>query len=393
MRKPPPGANPKTKTMLRAAATATSAGTPSSPPPEPAPRPSVLVVDDERPVREVLTRVLETGGFQVRAAGSVDEAEGILAAGFRPHAALLDIHLAGRSGVDLLMDLRERYPETQVVMSTGVQDLETVRFCLREGAYDYLLKPFDPKELLDAVNKALDRGEQVRSFRRQKETLETTVVEQRRVLESTRHLALLAMARLAESRDRATGMHLERIAEYSVVLARTLRAGPYGGRITDDFLDRLGIAASLHDIGKVGVPDAILLKEGPLSDEEREVMRSHTVVGGDTLRQLAAGDSDTELIGMAMEIAYQHHERWDGAGYPRGLAGEGIALAARIVALADAYDAITSARPYKPAFEHKEAVSRIASDRGTHFDPVVVDAFLACHREIDRVRQKLRNGG
>jgi putative two-component system response regulator len=353
----------------------------------------VLVVEDDTPMRDLLVQVLEAEGYDVEEARHGDEAEALIDGGFRPQVALLDIHLPGRSGVELLAWLRERLPETQVVMSTGVQELDTIRHCLREGAYDYLLKPFDPVELLAAVNEAVARGEQVRSFQRHQEDLETTIVERTRALESTRELALLAMARVAESRDRETGMHLDRIAELSVVLARALEGGPYGAFVTGDFLDRLRVSAPLHDIGKVAVPDAILLKAGPLSDEEREVMRNHTAIGGDTLRNLASGGEDVRFLEMAVEIAYQHHERWDGTGYPRGLAGERISLAARIVALTDAYDAITSDRPYKRAFEHKEAVRRIAVDRGRHFDPVLVDAFMECHRELDRVRQALRNGG
>jgi putative two-component system response regulator len=205
-------------------------------------------------------------------------------------------------------------------------------------------------------------------------------------------MALLAMARLAESRDRDTGAHLERMAEYARTLARTLQSGPYAGRISDEFVERLFKSAPLHDIGKVGIPDSILLKEGPLNPEEVRVIRRHTTIGGDTLRDLATGSAGTTFLDMAIDIAYQHHEKWDGGGYPKGLAGEEVSLAARIVALADAYDAITSARPYKPAFEHKEAVRRIVLDRGTHFDPVVTDAFLACHRELDRIRQEVRNG-
>jgi putative two-component system response regulator len=182
------------------------------------------------------------------------------------------------------------------------------------------------------------------------------------------------------------------MAEYARILARTLQSGPYAGRIGDEFVERLFKSAPLHDIGKVGIPDSILLKEGPLTPDEVVVIRRHTTIGGDTLRDLATGSAGATFLDMAIDIAYQHHEKWDGGGYPKGLAGEEVSLAARIVALADAYDAITSARPYKPAFEHKEAVRRIVLDRGTHFDPVVTDAFLACHRELDLIHQEVRNG-
>lgn len=354
------------------------------------PRPRILVVDDEPQVRSLLAASLDGEGYEIREAADAEEAQVLVRTGFVPEVALLDINLPGMSGVQLLGWLRRSAELVQVIMSTGVQDLETVRYCLREGAYDYLLKPFDFDELDKTVRQALERGRQVRTFRRQREDLETTVTEKSRELESTRDMALLAMARLAESRDRETGAHLERMAEYARILARALQSGPYAGRISDEFVERLHKSAPLHDIGKVGVPDAILLKEGPLTAEEMRIMRSHTKIGGDTLRGLAAGTPDATFLDMAIEIAYQHHEKWDGSGYPKGLAGEEISLAARIVALADAYDAITSARPYKPAFEHKEAVRRIVVDRAKHFDPVVTDAFLECHRELDRIRQQVR---
>lgn len=356
------------------------------------PAPRVLVVDDEAPIRALLVSSLEAEGYEVREATDAEEAQGLIRGGFLPEVALLDINLPGISGVELLSWIRRADEHVQVIMSTGIQDLETVRFCLREGAYDYLLKPFDFAELDKAVRQARERGRQVRRFRGQREALETTVTEQSRELASTRDMALLAMARLAESRDRNTGAHLERMAEYARILARTLQSGPYAGRIGDEFVERLFKSAPLHDIGKVGIPDAILLKEGPLNPEEVRVIRRHATIGGDTLRDLAAGSAGATFLDMAIDIAYQHHEKWDGGGYPKGLAGEEVSLAARIVALADAYDAITSARPYKPAFEHKEAVRRIVLDRGTHFDPVVTDAFLACHRELDRIRQQVRDG-
>ncbi|HEX6200797.1 MAG TPA: response regulator, partial [Thermoanaerobaculia bacterium] len=218
--------------------------------------PRVLVVEDEVPVRRLLVTVLESEGWEVRAAVNGAEAQAVVRGGFAPDVVLLDIQLPGMSGVQLLEWLRREAELAQVIMSTGVQDLETVRFCLREGAYDYLLKPFDTVELAQVVEKALERGRQVRSFRRRREDLESTVVEQTRELESTRDMALLGMARLAESRDRETGAHLERIAEYAEVLARALRSGPYAERIGDPFLTRLRHSAPLHDIGKVGVPDA-----------------------------------------------------------------------------------------------------------------------------------------
>jgi putative two-component system response regulator len=154
-------------------------------------------------------------------------------------------------------------------------------------------------------------------------------------------------------------------------------------------VDHLYKSSPLHDIGKVGIPDAILLKPGPLAPDEMTVMRRHPEIGGDTLRDVIERYEGHRFLRMGMEIAYCHHEHWDGSGYPRGLAGLDIPLAARIVALADAYDTITSRRPYKSASDHEEAVRRIVRDRGTHFDPVLVDVFLRCHREFAEIRGRL----
>ncbi len=203
----------------------------------------------------------------------------------------------------------------------------------------------------------------------------------------TRDAALLTLARLAESRDNETGCHLNRISAYSREIALALARSPYADRIDERFVEQLAKSSPLHDIGKVGIRDSILLKAGPLTREQEEEMRRHTFIGGDTLRSVIGTEADGHFLRMAMEIAYCHHEQWDGAGYPRSLAGEKIPLSARIVALADAYDCITSVRVYKPAYSHGEAIRRIIADRAHHFDPVVVDAFLLCHERLDEIRR------
>ncbi len=206
----------------------------------------------------------------------------------------------------------------------------------------------------------------------------------------TRDMALVTLARLAESRDTDTGHHLERIAAYSRSIAVGLLNSPYADRVDERFIEQLEKSSPLHDIGKVGIPDDILRKPGRLTDEEFDIMREHTTIGGNTLRSVIDDFDDHTFLEMGMEIAYCHHEKWDGSGYPRQLAGEEIPLSARIIAVSDAYDCITTKRVYKPAYDHKDAVSRILKDRGRHFDPVVVDAFLACQDEFDTIRETYR---
>lgn len=201
------------------------------------------------------------------------------------------------------------------------------------------------------------------------------VVEQRgRSLMRTRDAVIFGLAKLAESRDDDTGQHLDRIRQYVEILARGLAARHE--ELDDAMIRTLGLASSLHDIGKVGIPDAILLKRGPLSDEEFAVMRKHTLIGGDCLLAIKRRLGDDDFLVTACEIALSHHERWDGAGYPYGLRGHQISLAGRIVALADVYDALTSRRVYKDAMAHDEARRIILEGRGTQFDPDVVDAFV-----------------
>lgn len=217
--------------------------------------------------------------------------------------------------------------------------------------------------------------------------LETEVAVRVRESLDARHSLIVGLAKLAESRDTDTGHHLERICAYSELLADQLR-----GRfpeITDAWIDHLRLASSLHDIGKVGIPDSVLLKPGRLTPEERAVMERHPVIGAETLATVRDRLADDPLVELSQAVARSHHERWDGRGYPDGLAGEAIPVAARIVALADVYDALTSARVYKPAFPHAEAARIIREGRATQFDPDVVDAFDRVADRFDAARERL----
>ncbi|HWM93849.1 MAG TPA: HD domain-containing phosphohydrolase [Thermoanaerobaculia bacterium] len=352
-------------------------------------RERIVIVDDEPGVRRLLRAHLACLPYECVEARDAAEAMALAAEEPRPTLVLSDIEMPGLSGVELLKRLKELDPNVQVIMVTGLQTLETVRQCLREGAYDYIVKPFDPDDLLATVERALERARLIRQNEEYQINLERMVLEQTVEIRQTRDIALLTLAKLAESRDHGTGQHLERMAAYSRRLAEQLAGGPYSGRIGTAFVEHLYKSSPLHDIGKVGIPDSILLKEGPLDDQERGVMRRHPEIGGDTLRSVVERFRGNTFLTMGMEIAYSHHERWDGGGYPYGLAGDQIPLAARIVAVADAYDAITSRRPYKGACDHEEAVRRITADRGAHFDPVLVDAFLTCHREFEGIRGRL----
>ncbi|HEX9736652.1 MAG TPA: HD domain-containing phosphohydrolase [Thermoanaerobaculia bacterium] len=350
----------------------------------------ILVVDDEVAVRELLVSQLAFLGFEARQTADGEYSLEIARSDHPPALVLLDIEMPGLSGVDLLRRLKKISEDIQVVMVSGLRDLGTVRECLREGAYDYLAKPFELEDLHNTAERAIERRQLIRQNRDYKEHLERKVLEKTEEIRRTRDLALMTLAKLAESRDSETGLHLERIAEYSRILARALRQGERHPEVDDEFVDWVVKSAPLHDIGKVGIADAILRKAGPLTVEESETMRRHTTIGGDTLRSVLEQFSGTSFLTMAMEIAYYHHERWDGGGYPFGLVGEEIPLAARIVSIADAYDAITSRRPYKEPLSHEVAVERIRVDSGKHFDPRLVEAFLGSEGEFAVVHRRLQ---
>jgi putative two-component system response regulator len=349
----------------------------------------VVIVDDEPGVRGLLLAFLSSLPLDCQPAKDAAEALALAAEEPRPALVLSDIEMPGLSGVELLKRLKSLDETIQVIMVTGVLQMDTVRQCVRAGAYDYIVKPFESEDLLRTVERALERGRLIRQNAEYRRDLERMVREQTVEIRQTRDIALLTLARLAESRDTVTGQHLERMAEYSRRLAEAAARESVLGWVTPEVVDQLYKSSPLHDIGKVGIPDAILRKPGPLAPDEMAIMRTHTEIGGDTLRSVIERYTGHSFLKMGMEIAYHHHEHWDGSGYPRGLAGAQIPLAARIVALADAYDTITSRRPYKAAFDHEEAVRRIARDRGTHFDPVLVDVFLRCHRDFAEIRERL----
>ena len=214
--------------------------------------------------------------------------------------------------------------------------------------------------------------------------LQQKITSSGRELVKTQNAVIFGLARLAESRDNDTGQHLDRIRLYVTILAEDI-ASDHPDFMDSDFIHNLGLASSLHDIGKVGIPDSVLLKPGKLTPEERSIMELHTLIGGECLDAIQARLGDNEFMETARQVAYHHHERWDGTGYPHSLRGEEIPLVARIVAVADVYDALTSKRPYKKAMSHIESREIIVSGKGRHFDPQLVDCFLRHEEEFSAI--------
>ncbi|HZO97894.1 MAG TPA: HD domain-containing phosphohydrolase [Gaiellaceae bacterium] len=324
----------------------------------------VLVVDDEPVARRLAVRVLERHGYAC--AEAADAAEALAAVEAAPPDVMVsDVNMPGESGLELVRRVSAGHPHVATVMVTMRDDPEVADEALEGGAYGYVIKPFEPNELVIAVAGALRRRALAEENRMHRERLAELVERRTRELESSRAEAVERLARAVDSRDPETGSHLERM---SVLVARLARALGW----SDEHAETLRLASLLHDVGKVGVADDLLLKQAPLEPAERSRIEAHAAIGHAIL---AGGES--ELMQLADLIAWTHHERFDGSGYPRGLAGEEIPIAGRIAAVADVFDALTSDRPYRPALSTVEALRSIRADRGRGFDPAVVDALLA----------------
>jgi putative two-component system response regulator len=331
----------------------------------------VLVVDDDPVTLEMVADNLAHYGYEVTTATDGREAYDLVRSG-RFRLVVSDWQMPRMTGLQLCREIRKRnsYGYVYFLLLTSNTGLENCVHGLEAGADDFLTKPFQPEEL----RQRLRTGERVLSL-------------------ESRDLMIFAMAKLTESRDNETGAHLERMREYSRILAEEMSDWPKFSSVIDgDYVQLVYLTSPLHDIGKVGIPDAVLLKPGRLTPEEFDVMKTHTTLGGDTLGALVQARPDAEFLTMAREIALTHHERFDGGGYPQGLKGEDIPLCGRIVALADVYDALTSKRVYKAAFSHETARGIILDGRGTQFDPDVVQAFLNREGDFIETARKLGDG-
>jgi putative two-component system response regulator len=331
----------------------------------------VLVVDDELATVKFLTRLLNNTGAEI---SSVTDGRLVpeLVAAQDPDLIILDLHMPHMDGfavMEALGPLRSPARYLPILVLTGDTSSAVKQRALRVGARDFLSKPFDTVEALLRIRNLLTTRHFYSALEREQQRLEQAVRERTQELADT-HLEIVGrLARAAEYRDDNTGEHTRRVGRLSGLLARKLAYDA-------DAVAMIERAAALHDVGKVGVPDAILLKPGPLTPGEIEIMRTHAVVGAKIL-----SNSRAPLLRMAEAIALTHHERWDGTGYPAKLRGEEIPFVGRIVAIADAFDAMTHNRPYQPAIPIEAAVETLTGLRGRSYDPVVVDAFTELHRD------------
>ena len=335
--------------------------------------PRILIVDDEVEITEILADLLSEE-YECLKAGSAEDALAVLRQGEKFQLVISDITMPGMSGLEMIPHVKQLSPETVVVMISGMQTVESAIGALRLGAFDYLMKPFDLRQVEAVVKRALEHHELVTAKQRYENHLEE-LVEQRTAelgralnsLEGAYRSTLKALTAALETRDSETHGHSERVVTYSLRLGRE-----YG--LSNEEMKALEFGSLLHDIGKIGVPDSILRKPAKLTEEEWVRMREHPLHGQQILRGI-------EFLQGASRVVAQHHERWDGTGYPLGLRNEDIDICARIFAVADAFDAITSDRVYRRGKPYEAASQELDDWAGRQFDPKVVEAFHRVPKE------------
>jgi putative two-component system response regulator len=351
----------------------------------------VLIVDDEPTNLSVLSLLLRPK-YQVRAANSGESALRAASTEPQPELILLDVMMPEMDGYAVLDQLlsNEITSHIPVVFLTALEDSSDEEFGLQLGAVDYISKPISPNVVLARVRTQLEAKKARDWLKNQNDALEAEVARRMAENNLTQIVSIRALSRLAEIRDPETGNHIHRTQGYVGALARELKNHPrFADFLTESNIDLLVKSAPLHDIGKVGIPDNILLKPGKLTAEEWVIMKTHAKFGSDAI-ELAEEDVEQPLafLTLAKEIAHWHHERWDGSGYPDGLEGDEIPIAARLMSLADVFDALISVRPYKKSMSQETARAIIIEGRGGHFDPDVVDAFLNIFDEFIGIAQR-----
>jgi putative two-component system response regulator len=341
------------------------------------PKPRILAVDDDKLNLSLMEMFLMTQGYEVLLAPDGKTALS-MAKESSPGVILLDAMMPGMDGFEVARRLRadETTQIIPIVMVTALDAVKDRVNALEAGADDFLSKPVDRTELMARVRSLLKVKAYHESMRNYQQHLEVEVARKTKELQQTALETIHRLTRAAEYRDDDTGLHILRMSHYAATIAQQM------GQDRDE-VESLLYAAPMHDVGKIGIPDGILLKKGKLAPEEWEIMKTHATLGARILE-----GSHSEIIQLAELIALTHHEKWDGNGYPNGLKGEEIPLVGRIAAVADVFDALTSKRPYKEAFPVEKAKSILHADRGSHFDPAVVDAFFEAETEFIAIKEK-----
>lgn len=354
----------------------------------------VILIVDDTPDNITLLSALLKDKYKIKIATNGLKALHIASIDPSPDLILLDVMMPEMDGYETCRRLKEN-PQTNqipVIFLTAKSQVSDEEMGLKLGAVDYISKPVSPPIVLARVATQLNLVRARNLLQDQNKNLEGLVKDRTRKLAKMQDAIIMAMASLAETRDNETGNHIRRTQNYVAALARQLKNLPrFSSELTDENIELLYKSAPLHDIGKVGIPDNILLKPGKLTSEEFEVMKLHTNYGRETILSVERylGESN-EFLRFAREITYSHQEKWDGSGYPENLSGDAIPISARLMAVADVYDALISRRVYKPAFTHEEAIDIMRKGRGSHFDPDILDVFLKITDEFREIAMRYR---
>lgn len=342
-------------------------------------KPTIFVVDDTPDNLSLMSSLLKPL-YRVKVANSGERALAYLENNDIPDLILLDIMMPGLSGYEVLSHLKSttKTRDIPVVFLTAMSSMEDEKKGLEMGAVDYITKPISPPIVLARIKTQLQNKAAADFLKDQNQYLENEVAKRTREVSAIQYVTILALTSLAETRDSDTGNHIRRTQHYVKALAMKLKSHPsFGYFLSETTIDTLFKSAPLHDIGKVGIPDAILLKPAKLTLEEFELMKTHATLGKDAIEEAEKQlGMEVPFLSIAKEIAYTHHEKWDGSGYPLGLKGSQIPISGRLMAVADVYDALISRRVYKEPMSHESAVSIMLEGKGKHFDPDVIDAFL-----------------
>jgi putative two-component system response regulator len=354
----------------------------------------VILIVDDTPDNITLLSALLKDKYKIKIATNGLKALHIASIDPSPDLILLDVMMPEMDGYETCRRLKEN-PQTNhipIIFLTAKSQVSDEEMGLKLGAVDYISKPVSPPIVLARVATQLNLVRARNLLQDQNKNLEGLVKDRTRKLAKMQDAIIMAMASLAETRDNETGNHIRRTQNYVAALARQLKHLPrFSVELTDENIELLYKSAPLHDIGKVGIPDNILLKPGKLTSEEFEIMKLHTNYGRETILSVERylGESN-EFLRFAREITYSHQEKWDGSGYPENLSGDAIPISARLMAVADVYDALISRRVYKPAFTHEEAIDIMRKGRGTHFDPDILDVFLKITDEFKEIALRFR---
>ncbi|MBR7798901.1 response regulator [Undibacterium fentianense] len=354
----------------------------------------VILIVDDTPDNITLLSALLKDKYKIKIATNGLKALHIASIDPSPDLILLDVMMPEMDGYETCRRLKDN-PQTNqipIIFLTAKSQVSDEEMGLKLGAVDYISKPVSPPIVLARVATQLNLVRARNLLQDQNKHLESLVKDRTRKLAKMQDAIIMAMASLAETRDNETGNHIRRTQNYVAALARQLKNSPrFSSELTDENIELLYKSAPLHDIGKVGIPDNILLKPGKLTSEEFEVMKLHTSYGRETILSVERylGESN-EFLRFAREITYSHQEKWDGSGYPENLVGDAIPISARLMAVADVYDALISKRVYKPAFSHEEAIEIMRKGRGSHFDPEMLDAFLSITNDFKEIAMRYR---